>query len=283
MKITKKSIILATGFVLLGALWIIMRQPVYSGYIDADMTYLSGSFPGRLIELKVRRGELVEKGQQLFKLDQSNEDFDTKIDEANIQGLEADRQQILDQLNYAERFYLRQKNMAKDQAASTDDLESAQKNVEVLKGQERSLEAAISAAKARSGKTLWQLYQKDGIAPEDGLIFDTYKTIGEYSNTGQPVLSLITAPMLKVVFFLPEKRLSSTKLGQKVRIESDGSSAPVGGHIDYISSRAEYTPPVIFSRDERQKLVFKVIARIDNPDLKSIHLGQPVSVSIEND
>lgn len=279
----KSALILIALSLVSSVVWFFGKGNKYSGYIDADMTYLSGSYPGRLAELTVKRGEKVEKGQQLFKLDQSYEDFDSKIDTANIQALQADRQQILDQLTYAERFYKRQKTMGKDQAASTDDIESARKNVEVLQGKIKSIDAAITAANARSGKTLWQLYQKDGIAPDDGLVFDTYKTIGEYSQTGQPVLSLITAPMIKVVFYLPEKKLSKLKIGQEVTIEMDGASEPLQAHVDYISNKAEYTPPIIFSREERQKLVFKIVAKIDSPNLSALHLGQPVSVSIKND
>jgi HlyD family secretion protein len=255
----------------------------YSGYIDADMIYLSGSYPGRLSKLLVARGSRVTAGQTLFRLDQALERLDVTIDESSLSDLEAERAQLLVQIDYARKNYRRQVKMGRDEAASTDEIETAERNLEVLKGQLKSIDARISGSRTRIERGRWQSAQKDGVAPDAGLVFDTYLVPGEYSQAGQPVLSLVTAARLKITFFVPEAALSTIRLGQKILARSDGTDTPLAATIDYIANQAEYTPPVIFSREERQKLVFKVIARPAQPDLERVHLGQPVSVSLVHD
>ena len=252
----------------------------YSGYIDADLIYLSGSYPGRLSELLVARGSRVTAGQTLFRLDQALERLDVTIDEASLSDLEAEREQLLVQIDYARKNYRRQVKMGRDDAASTDEVQAAERNLEVLKGQLKAIDARINGSRTRIERGRWQSAQKDGVAPDAGLVFDTYLTPGEYSQAGQPVLSLVTAARLKITFFVPEAMLATIRLGQAIQARSDGSDTPLTAVIDYIANQAEYTPPVIFSREERQKLVFKVIARPDRPDLERVHLGQPVSISL---
>lgn len=255
----------------------------YSGYIDADMIYLSGSYPGRLRELLVARGARVTARQTLFRLDQALEGFGVAIEESSLAALEAEQSQIQVQIDYAQKNYRRQVRMGREDAASTDQIQAAERALEVLKGQLRAVEARIGGSRISLARDRWQRAQKDGVAPEDGLVFDTYLVPGEYSQAGQPVLSLVTAPRLKITFFVPEPLLSTIRLGQQVQARSDGSDTPLAATIDYIANKAEYTPPVIFSREERQKLVFKVIARPAQLDLERVHLGQPVSVSLVNE
>lgn len=255
----------------------------YSGYIDADMVYLSGSYPGRLSELLVARGARVTAGQTLFRLDQALEGFAVAIEESSLAALEAEQSQLQAQIDYARKNYRRQVRMGRDDAASTDEIQAAERALEVLKGQLRAIEARIDGGRTSLARDRWQRAQKDGVAPDAGLVFDTYLVPGEYSQAGQPVLSLVTAARLKITFFVPQAHLSTIRLGQRVQARSDGSDTPLTATIDYIADKAEYTPPVIFSREERQKLVFKVIARPEQPDLERVHLGQPVSVGLVND
>jgi HlyD family secretion protein len=91
---------------------------------------------------------------------------------------------------------------------------------------------------------------------------------------------LLSSNNIKAIFFIGETDLGKIHLGEKIKLTRDGSNDSTLGHIIYIAKRAEYTPPIIFSRENRQKLVFKVEVRLDNPDLNSVHLGQPVSLEL---
>ena len=90
---------------------------------------------------------------------------------------------------------------------------------------------------------------------------DTLYSEGEWVAAGNPVVSLLPPGNLKLRFFVPETAVGALKLGQAVRAACDGCSAPIAAKISYISRQAEFTPPVIYSREQRAKLVFLIEAR----------------------
>ena len=99
-------------------------------------------------------------------------------------------------------------------------------------------------------------------------------------RAGEGVLWLVTKQNIKVIFFAPEKDLSKITLNQKVKLSSDSTPELATGHISYIANTAQYTPPIIYSREAREELVFRIEARLDNPNLNQIHLGQPISLEL---
>jgi HlyD family secretion protein len=96
-------------------------------------------------------------------------------------------------------------------------------------------------------------------------------------GAGQPVVSLLPPENLKARFFVPEPRLGAVKIGQPVELRCDGCGAPIAVRVDYVAPRAEYTPPVIYSRENRGKLVFLVEARPAQPHA-ALRPGLPVEV-----
>src|SRR5205807_1608207 len=95
---------------------------------------------------------------------------------------------------------------------------------------------------------------------------------------GRPVLALLPPGNVKVRFFVPEGMLPKIALGDRVDVRCDGCAGDVAAHVSFVSRSAEYTPPVIFSQDERSKLVFLIEARPDSPD--NLRVGQPVTVTL---
>ncbi|HMT03492.1 MAG TPA: HlyD family efflux transporter periplasmic adaptor subunit [Burkholderiales bacterium] len=253
----------------------------YSGYIDADLTYLSSDFSGQLLSLQVARGEYVNKQKLLFKLEQLNETRNINSGLQNQIDLTAERDQLLSKLNYAKINYNRQNKLNKTGAGSQDAFDQAKQNLDVLLYQINSINAQIKNNEILTAQKIWQKERKQNVAPESGIVYDTYFTIGEYVQGGQPILSLITKKNIKAIFFVSEADLGKIKLNQNVIISTDGNNSHYQGIISYISNQAEYTPPIIYSREERQKLVFKIEMRIVNADLNQIHLGQPVTVEIK--
>lgn len=252
----------------------------YNGYIDADLTYLSSNFAGRLATLDVSRGQSVHKNQLLFKLEQTSEYFGVAISQLNRKSLLSQKQQIIDKIHYDDINYHRTLHMRKQNAASQNDVDVAKKDLDVLRNQLNAIEFQIKSSEVETSDKNWQLQRKASYATDHGIIFDTYYTPEEFVQAGQPVLSLITKRHIKVIFFVSEKELSSILLNRKVSISSDGSPDLATGTINYISNIAQYTPPIIYSREERQELVFRVEAVLDNPNLNQIHLGQPVSLEL---
>lgn len=256
------------------------ENKAFSGYIDTDLVYLSADYSGRLIDLAVLRGQVVKCNQFLFKLEQTSERYNVQMSQLTQKDLLAQRQQILTQLNYNEINYRRIQGMRKQNAASQNDLDAAQRDLDISKEQLTAIDVKIKNNQVDTDDKKWIMTRKENFATERGIIFDTYYTKGEFVQAGAPILSLITKNNIKAIFFVPEKVLSQLRLNKQVKIKTDQNENFATGHIFYISNIAEYTPPIIYSREERQRLVFRIEAKIDLPDLEKIHLGQPVTLEV---
>lgn len=256
------------------------KNPSYNGYIDADLTYLSSDSSGRLAQLLVNRGQFVAKNQTLFKLEQTSDNYKISMSMLSNKALIEQKNAIISQIKYAQINYQRTAKMKQQHAASQNDLDVARRDLYVLRDQLSGINLQIKSGQIDTSDKQWQNLHKENHATDPGIIFDTYFTQNEYVQAGQPVVSLITKDHIKAIFYVSENELSQIALNNKVRISSDGKPELAIGHIRYISNIAQYTPPIIYSRENRQTLIFRVEAGIDSPDLNLIHLGQPVSVEV---
>ena len=127
-------------------------------------------------------------------------------------------------------------------------------------------------------KYTWEVAQKSLYAPTSGRIFDTYFKVGEFVNSQQPVASLLAPQDIKLVFYIPEPQRIQLHIGQIVYFNCDGCRQKEQASIYYISPQAEYTPPVIFSEESRQKLVYRIEAHLPLVTAKRFYPGQPVDV-----
>jgi HlyD family secretion protein len=144
----------------------------------------------------------------------------------------------------------------------------------------RAAEAEAGAAKEALAQADWKLRQKSVTATVAAAVADTLFTRGEFVPAGSPVVSLLPPGNVKVRFFVPEATLGSIKVGQKVSLACDGCASAIDATVSFIASQAEFTPPVIYSKDNRAKLVFLVEARPAAQDATKLHPGQPVDVRI---
>jgi HlyD family secretion protein len=150
-------------------------------------------------------------------------------------------------------------------------LGSREDQVTAAKANLRALEAALAKAE-------WDVAQKRQAAPQGGLVFDTLYREGEWVAAGRPVVVLLPPPNVKVRAFVPETRVGAIRPGDPVQVFVDGVAEPFAGRVSFISPRAEYTPPVIYSRESRSKLVFMIEATFDPAAAAELHPGQPVDV-----
>jgi HlyD family secretion protein len=145
----------------------------------------------------------------------------------------------------------------------------------------KAAESLVQAARAALAQADWKLAQKSVKAPVAGLVQDTYYVTGEWVNANQPVVALLPPENIKVRFFVDQPALGGIRTGQRLRLDCDGCPAPVSAQVSFISQQAEFTPPVIYSRQERAKLVFLIEARTAPADAVKLHPGQPVEVRFE--
>ena len=146
----------------------------------------------------------------------------------------------------------------------SDQIAAAKANVQAL-------EAALSRAE-------WEVSQKRQTAPQSGLVFDTLYREGEFVAAAHPVVTLLPPQNIKVRAFVPQARISAIHTGDMVRVFVDGGREPFIGKVSFISPQAEYTPPVIYSKENRAKLVFMIEAVFDPETAKNLHPGQPINV-----
>jgi HlyD family secretion protein len=135
------------------------------------------------------------------------------------------------------------------------------------------LHAAVSKAK-------WSFDQKEQSAPADAFVQDTLYRQGEYVAEGNPVVVLLPPGNIKTRFFVPETILPRIKVGETVAVTFDGAPRAYSATINYISTQNEFTPPVIYSRENRAKLVYMIEAKFSPADAPELRPGQPVDVKI---
>ncbi len=286
------------------------------GYVEGEFVYVASPLPGQLDRLAVQRGAAVKKGDLLFTLESGAEkaqrdEAERKLIQARatledvkrglrpteIQSLEAQLEQARAAAVLSGREYTRQEKLLRtgvsamqemDRARSTrdqDDRRVAQIGADLKTArlgsrsdQVAAAAAAVRAQEAALARADWDLSQKSQFAPEAGVVFDTLYQQGEWVAAGRPVAALLPPENIKVRAFVPEGRVGSLRYGETVKVFIDGAPEPAVGKVSFISPRAEYTPPVIYSQESRGKLVFMVESVFDDATSAKLHPGQPVDV-----
>jgi HlyD family secretion protein len=224
------------------------RDPGYQGWVEADMIFVSPDEFGRITKLNVREGDEVKAGQPLYSVDDDMQQADLNQNKATLAN--------------AQQSY--------DRAASLSKTGS---------GTQANLDAAVSAlrvAEARVVTSQTRAARRTGFAPIDGTVQQIYFREGETVPPQRPVLSIMPPGNMKLRFYVPETELPKFSIGDEVRVTCDNCSTDLTARIYFISTMAEYTPPVIYSLDERNKLVYLIQARPSRPD--ALRVGQPISV-----
>mgnify|MGYP002651830403 FL=1 len=137
-------------------------------------------------------------------------------------------------------------------------------------------EATLRTAQAQLATAQTRLMRRKMASPVSGSVQQIYYRPGELVPAGRPVLALLPPGNIKIRFFVPETELPKISLGQPVSVYCDGCKATVPARVTFISRTSEFTPPVIYSLDERSKLVYLIEARTDMPG--ELRVGQPVDV-----
>jgi HlyD family secretion protein len=143
-------------------------------------------------------------------------------------------------------------------------------------------EAEVRAREAALARAEWEFAQKRQPAPKSGLVFDTLYREGEWVPAGRPVVVLLPPENIKVRAFVSETRIGTIHPGDHAQVSVDGVPKKFMGTVSYISPHAEYTPPVIYSQESREKLVFMVELVFDPEVAGSLNPGQPVDVRFES-
>lgn len=165
--------------------------------------------------------------------------------------------------------------LIKQYSAQIQNAKRSRSRIDEIKAQEDLIHAYESLYDIAN----WQLEQKKGYAPTDSLIVDIYYTVGEYVAANTPVIKLLDPNQKDVLFFVPEPELNEIKLGQTISVSCDTCKQKTQAQITAINPKAEFTPPVVFSRENNANLVYKIRAKLSKPD--PFHPGQPVTIYLK--
>lgn len=272
------------GILLLSAIFIAScdrHQREAQGYIEGRYTYMATPVSGVLKQLFVTRGTRVKKGDKLFLLEQQPESdaYDAAVE--NLKQSTAARDATFANLQYAKLTYERYKVLVPKRAIQQSQLDNAKSAYEAMLAQLAQASANVTSTAAVLQQSKWLKEQKELKAPVDAVVFDTYYRLGEYTLANQAILSLLAPEDIKAIFYVSGLELSHLQLGKKVFVRCDGCEKPSAGKISFISPAAEYTPPVIYSNQTNDKLIYRVEAEFAPKVASALHPGQPVSVTYQ--
>ncbi|WP_419420101.1 HlyD family secretion protein [Legionella sp. D16C41] len=290
------------------------KEAAYQGYIEGENIYLASPYSGILEKLAVQRGQLVQKNQFLFALDPNPQAFIIKQYQAQmnqaehvlqdllnprrtqeIAAIEAQIEQVNAQLELSQVGVKRYQQLYERHVVAKDvydevvsryqqllkSKEQFQANLNLAKQgsrveQIRAQQAQIISLREKLSDAVWQLRQKKLSAPDAGVIFDTYYREGEFVGSQQPVVSLLTPKNVYIEFFVPVDQLTTIKVGQVIKFKCYSCNQASQATISYISPEAEYLPPLVYSRENDNKLVFRIKANMIM--FNQYKPGQPVTI-----
>lgn len=291
----------------------------YQGYIEGEFVNIASSQSGRLDKLFVKKGQSVAKDSALFALECDSEvaalsqakaelaaaisilddiQKGARVEEQNViearlsqartnadnLKIQADRSEALYKINATSKVEMENSvAMAKSSAAQVAEL---QNSLRVLKlsareDQIKAQKAHVKQAEFAVKQAEWKLNQKALKAPKNALVFDTIYREGEFVVAGGVVARLLPPENIKIRFFVPQKIAEKLMLNQKLSFHRSSDNTKFTGTLSYISTEAEYTPPLIYSNESKERLVFMAEAYPRPEDAKLFHSGQPIKVSLD--
>lgn len=287
------------------------------GYVEADYVRLAAPLSGQVTKLYLARGQVVQAGAPAFTLEQDSEraareEAAHRVEQARSrladlqQGRRPDEIRVLQaQLVQAQTaatasasLYERSARVVGDGVAPAvldeqraamerDRAHVAELAANLRQGRQGARPDQVAAARqdleaaqAQAQQAEWRVAQKTRTVPAAAQVVDILFREGEYVPAGSPVVTLLPPANIKARFFVPEALLGGVRLGQAVELRCDGCGAPITAKVSFISPETEYTAPVIYSREQRAKLVTMVEAVPSAQDAPRLHPGQPLDVRL---
>ncbi len=293
----------------------------FAGYVEGEYVYISAPIDGRLQHLFVARGQQVAANVPLYELEGKDQQAERAEAEQRLASAQARVENLKGSRRSAEReISAAQVEQAKADSALADsvlardeelytkglipelrlmqsraDAKAKKSRLEELTAQARLASESIgrreevtaASGDAEAAATVldhadWQLAQRFGVAPTASLVQDTYYQPGEWVPATRPIVSLLPPGNIRLRFYMPETAIAGLKLGQRMLIECDGCPADARATVNYISTDPEYTPPVLFSDDNRLRLVYRIDAKPDAGALAWLKPGLPVTMHAEH-
>lgn len=291
--------------------------PLAVGYVEGDYVLLAPIEVAQLRSVAVRRGERVEAGKPVATLEKTDAEIavsqaeaalsqaeaqlaDLKIGKRpeEIAVLEATLRSAEAQAGEAKRVLARVEDLFKRGIATQAQLDEAKTQAEVADaaiGQARAnldvaalparpetikaTENLVKQAQSTLDSARWRLSQRSIMAPAAGRIDDVIRNPGDIAGPSAPIVSMLPDGAVKLRVFITEAQFSQVTVGSVLNVNCDGCPGGLTARVSYVSPEPEFTPPVIYSLETRQKLVYLVEARPEG-DATALQPGQIVDVAL---
>jgi HlyD family secretion protein len=291
--------------------------PVATGYVEGEYVLIAPVTVAQIDEVPVRRGDRVEAGMVVTRMERRDAEIAfaqaeavlarAKSELANlkearrneeIRVIEAELASARAEAADAARGAQRMSDLFARGTVSQSVVDDARTRLDVAEARVAEVEANLSVAylparvqviaaavasvdvaESSRNAAAWQLEKRDLTAPASGIVFEVFRRAGEIAGPQAPVLSLLPDGAVLLRLYVPETEIARIKLGSLLDVGCDGCPEDTSATVTFVADSPEFTPPVIYSIENRQKLVYLVEAR---PDAHSTVLkpGQIVDVRV---
>lgn len=294
--------------------------PQAVGYVEGEYVLLAPIEVAQVKDVAVRRGDRVTAGQAVAHMEKRDAEIAVAQAEAALaqakaqladlkQGKRPEEIAVLQaavdmaraEADNAKRKFERVSDLyARGTAAQSDydtaatgletadaQLGQARANLAVARLPARSeavkaAEQQVGQAEAGLREARWRLSERVIEAPLAGRINDVIRNPGDIAGPSAPVISMLPDGAVKLKVYFPEPMFSTLQVGKLLDVRCDGCGDDLEARISYVSPDPEFTPPVIYSLEARQKLVYLVEARPVGQDTR-LQPGQIVDVRLVDD
>ncbi|MDR7031490.1 HlyD family efflux transporter periplasmic adaptor subunit [Mesorhizobium sp. BE184] len=291
--------------------------PLAVGYVEGDYVLLAPIEVAQVETIAVRRGDRVEPGKPLVTLESADATIAVAQAQAalaqaqaqladlqvgkrpeEIAVLEATVRSAKAQAEEKRRILARTQDLFKRGIATQAQLDEAATALEVAQAQigqsdanlavaglparPETIKAAdnqVEQAQAALDQAKWRLSKRVLTAPAAGQVNDVIRNPGDTAGPSAPVLSMLPDGAVKLTLYVPESAFSFIKVGTQLNVRCDGCAPDLTARVSYVSPDPEFTPPVIYSLENRQKLVYLVEAKPENAGT-ALQPGQIVDVEL---
>jgi HlyD family secretion protein len=291
--------------------------PLAVGYVEGEFVLLAPIEVAEVESVTVRRGDRVSPGTSVATLEDGDarvavEQAEAALAQANAQlanlrlgrrpeeiaVLEATLVSAQAQAQEAKRVLSRTGDLLQRKFATQADFDRADTGVRTAEAAVGQAEANLSVARlparpeeikaaehqvkqaeAALGQAKWRLGKRVIQAPSAGRVDDVIRTPGDIASPSAPVISMLPDGAVKLKVYVPETSVASVQIGSELTVRCDGCPPGLKARVSYVSPDPEFTPPVIYSLQTRQKLVFLVEARPEG-EKSMLQPGQIVDVDL---
>lgn len=260
------------------------------GNFEATEILVSAETSGRILKFIPTEGTEIDKDSEIAMIDTTLYNLQKGEIEAAMKGvririssINAQNDILRQQIDNLNVNISRTENMLKDDAATKKQFDDLSGQVAVLEKQiaanntqKASVAAELSVYESKKATLNEQIYRCSVKSPLKGTLIEKYAEAGELAATGKPLAKIADLTLIRLKVYVSGAQLGKIKTGQEVIVRIDNGKKDYSsftGKISYISGKAEFTPKIIQTKEERVTFVYAVTIDVQNDG--SMKSGMP--------